>query len=226
MQHLYPRPLKVIITGTTGMVGEGVMHECLQHPGIAEVLLINRRPSGHAHPKMQEMVHADFHNLLPVADVLQGYDACFFCAGVTSLGKNEADYTRLTFDLTMHVAKTLAERNPGMTFCYVSGAGTDSSERGKLMWARVKGRTENALQRLPFKAVYLFRPGIIIPTKGLKNTLGFYKYLGWLLPLFRLLTPGSISSLREIGLAMIRVALVGYEKRVLEVRDIRVVADS
>ncbi len=216
--------INAIITGTTGMVGEGVLHECLLHDNVESVLVINRRPCGISHPKLKEIVHNDFFNLAPVKEQLSGYNACFFCLGVSSLGMKEAEYYRLTYTLTMHVAEILSQQNSNMTFCYISGAGTDSSENGKLMWARVKGKTENDLGRLPFKAVYNFRPGIIEPTKGLKNTLGFYKYLGWLIPVIKLFAKNIACSLKEIGLAMINAAGKGYEKNILEVKDIIAVA--
>ena len=212
--------IRAIITGATGMVGEGVLHECLQHPDVEQVLVLNRKPGGVAHPKLTEILHQNFQDLSPIQDRLTGYNACFFCLGVSSVGMAEADYHRLTYDLTLHVARTLVERNPEMTFCYVSGAGTDSTEKGRLMWARVKGKTENHLRQLPFRQVYAFRPGFIKPTPGLKNTLPAYRYLGWLYPVFRFLTPQFVSTLRQLGLAMINAAIKGYEKPVLEVRDI------
>ncbi|MEO7313191.1 MAG: NAD-dependent epimerase/dehydratase family protein [Chitinophagaceae bacterium] len=215
---------RLIITGVTGMVGEGVLHECLQHPSISEVLVINRKPCGVVHPKLKELIHKDFFNLEPIEKDMAGYDACLFCLGVSSLGMKEAEYFRLTYTLTMHVAETLARQNSRMTFCYISGAHTDSTEHGKLMWARVKGKTENDLLKLPFKAVYNFRPGILNPTKGLKNTLGFYKWLGWLLPVIKMVFPGSICSLRDLGVAMIAAATNGYEKQTIEVSDIQVLA--
>lgn len=210
--------MKVIVTGATGMVGEGVLHECLQHPDITGVLSVSRRPSGLSHPKLKELLHADFFDLSPVAAELEGYDGCFFCLGVSSVGMKEADYHRMTYELTMHMARTLADRNREMVFCYVSGAGTDSTEKGRSMWARVKGKTENSLQQLPFKNVYAFRPGFIQPTKGLKNTLGFYKYVGWLFPVLKRF--GWACTLREIGLAMINAMRYGYPQKVLEVKDI------
>jgi hypothetical protein len=149
-----------------------------------------------------------------------GYNACFFCLGVSSVGMKEPEFYKLTYELTMNFANTLVNRNPEMVFCYISGAGTDSSEKGRMMWARVKGKTENDLAKLPFKKVYNFRPGILKPTKGLKNTLRFYKYLGWLIPVIKLITSTSVSSLKELGLAMINAAGKGYEKQVLEVKDI------
>lgn len=212
--------MKVIITGATGMVGEGVLHECLQHPNIESVLVVNRKSCGVDHPKLKEVLHADFFDLSSIASQLAGYDACFFCLGVSSVGMNEADYTRMTYTLTMHFAETLCSQNTGMTFCYVSGAATDSSEKGRSMWARVKGKTENDLMKLPFKQVYAFRPGYMQPTPGLKNVLPYYKYVSWLYPVFRALFSNFVSTLAELGQAMINAGLYGYEKSVLEVRDI------
>lgn len=216
--------LKVIITGTTGMVGEGVLHESLLHPDVEQVLVINRKPCGVTHSKLKEIIHKDFFDLTPVASQLQGYNTCFFCLGVSSIGIKEDEYTRFTYTLTMHVAGIIAQQNPGMTFLYISGAGTDSSEKGSMMWARVKGKTENDLMKLPFKKVYAVRPGFIKPTKGLKNTLSFYKYVNWLFPLFTLFARNKVSTLRELGLAMINAALKGYNKPVIEVKDIHVLA--
>ena len=216
--------IKVIITGATGMVGEGVLHESLQHEAVETVLVINRKPCGVNHPKLKEIIHADFFDFSPIEDKLAGYNACFFCLGVSSVGMKEPKYAHLTYDLTMHIAQTLSRINPGMTFCYISGAGTDSTEKGKSMWARVKGKTENDLAKLPFKKVYNFRPGIIQPTKGLKNTLSFYKYLGWLIPIIKSIAPKYVSTLREVGLAMIKAARKGYNKQVLEVTDIKALA--
>jgi uncharacterized protein YbjT (DUF2867 family) len=212
--------IKAIITGASGMVGEGVLHECLLHPEVEEVLVIGRRTAGITHPKLKEILHSDFFDLSAIKGQLKGYNACFFCLGISSVGMKEKDYHHVTYDLTMHMATILADQNPGMTFGYVSGAGTDSSEHGKMMWARVKGQTENDLMRLPFKAAYMFRPGFMRPTKGLKNTLKGYKFFTWLYPVLRPLFPKYISTLQELGLAMINAALKGYNKRVLEVKDI------
>jgi hypothetical protein len=181
--------IKAIITGVTGMVGEGVLHECLQHPDIEAVLVISRKPCGALHPKLKEIIHQDFLHLSAIENQLIGYNACYFCLGVSSVGMKELEYYNLTYALTMHVAQTLSRINPGMTFCYVSGSGTDSTEKGRLMWARVKGKTENDLMKLPFKQVYAFRPGFMKPTKGLKNTLPFYKYVTWMYPFFRPRSP-------------------------------------
>ncbi len=224
MQHQQETKIKAIITGTTGMVGEGVLHECLQHDDVEQVLVINRRPCGVTHPKLKEIIHADFHNLFPLQEQLSGYNACYFCLGVSSVGLKEPAYYRLTYTLTMHIAELLVKQNEDMTFCYISGAGTDSTEKGRMMWARVKGKTENDLMKLPFKQVYNFRPGVIEPTKGLKNTLPYYKYFGWLLPVIKIIGPNYISSLQEIGLAMIHAVTKGYNKQVLEVKDIKLLA--
>jgi len=216
--------IKAILTGATGMVGEGVLHECLQHEDVEEVLIVTRRPSGITHAKLKEIVHPEFQYLTSIENKLTGYNACFFCLGVSSVGMKEAEYYKHTYLLTMNFATTLINKNPAMTFCYISGAGTDSTEKGRLMWGRVKGKTENDLMKLPFKAVYNFRPGIIQPTKGLKNTLSFYKYLGWLIPIIRMFSPKSIVRLKELGLAMINAATKGYEKSIIEVKDILVLS--
>ncbi len=202
------------------MVGEGVLHECLLHEDISQVLVINRKPCGITDPKLTEIIHQDFFDLSSIENKLTGYDACFFCLGVSSVGMKEEEYTRLTYTLTINFASTLSRINNEMIFCYISGAGTDSSEKGRMMWARVKGRTENDLMKLLFKKVYAFRPGMLKPTKELKNTLSYYKWLGWLYYPLRLFAPGSASTLKELGLSMINALLNGYEKQVLEVRDI------
>lgn len=216
--------IRTIITGVTGMVGEGVLHECLQHPDVEQVLVINRKPCGVVHPKLKEIIHKDFLNLSSIESQLIGYNACFFCLGVSSIGMKEPEYKQLTYDLTMHVADTLVKHNPDMTFCYVSGAATDSTEKGRQMWARVKGKTENDLMKLPFKKVYCFRPGYMQPTPGLKNALSMYKYMSWAYPLLRKLFPGSTSSLAEVGQAMILCTQNNYPKQILEVKDIVAIA--
>ena len=212
--------MRAIVTGATGMVGEGVLHECLLHPEVEAVLLINRKPCGVSHPKLKEIIHFDFFDLTSLESQLAGYNACFFCLGVSSIGMKEPEYTRNSYMLTMNVAGTLCRLNPEMTFCYVSGAGTDGSEKGRIMWARVKGKTENDLAKLPFKASYAFRPAFMLPTKGLKNTLSFYKYVNWLYPIVHPLFPGSFGTLKELGLAMINCVRIGSEKRVLDTKDI------
>lgn len=212
--------VRAIITGATGMVGEGVLHECLKHPDVERVLVLNRRPCGVQHAKLQEILHDDFANIEPIADQLAGYNAFFFCMGISSVGKNEADYTRITHDITIGIATAMARRNPDMAFCYVSGTGTDSTEKGRSMWARVKGKTENDLLALPFKAAYMFRPGYIQPTAGLHNVYAVYRVVAPLYPLWKFLFPTYVCTLEDIGLAMIRVASTGYSTNILENRDI------
>lgn len=202
------------------MVGEGVLHECLHHPDVESILIINRKHSGVTDHKVKEIILPDFSDLSTIESRLTGYNACFFCAGMSSIGMKEPEYTRITYDLTMSFAKTLCRLNPGMTFCYISGAGTDSTEKGRIMWARVKGRTENDLMKLPFKAVYAFRPAFMLPTKGLKNALSFYKYISWLYPLVHPIFPNSFGTLKDLGLAMINCALYGSDKNLLEAKDI------
>jgi len=216
--------IRAIITGASGMVGEGVLHECLHHPDVEKVLVIGRKPCGTTHPKLTEVIHKDFFNLTPIKDQLNGYNACYFCMGVSSVGMKEPEYSRLTFDLTLHMATLLSEMNKDMTFCYVSGAATDSSEKGKSMWARVKGKTENALLALPFRQAFMFRPGYMHPTPGLQNTLKYYKYITWMYPLLKAIYPKGVSTLADLGQAMLAVTLNGYEKKVLEVVDIKAVA--
>ena len=212
--------LRVIVLGATGMVGEGVLHECLKHPDVVSVLVINRKPCRQIHPKLREIVQPDFGSFSAVESQLAGHNACFFCLGVSSLGLKAETYRRITYDLTMQVAGTLAKHCPEMTFCYVSGAGTDSSEQGRSRWARVKGKTENDLFRLPFKAAYMFRPGYIQPTPGLLNTYAVYRIVAPLYPLWKRLFPRWVTTMEELGLAMIHVAQRGYDKPVLECPDI------
>lgn len=214
------KPLKVIVTGATGMVGEGIVHECLRHPDVEKVLIINRKPSGMSHEKLTEIIHADFYDISPIENQLTGYNACFFCLGVSSVGMKEEAYYKVTYTLTLHVAETLSRYNPDMTFCYISGAGTDSSEKGRSMWARVKGKTENDLMKLPFGGVFAFRPGFIRPIPGLVRTNTYYKYIGWLFPIGRALYPAGFCTLKELAQALIHVAKAGYEKKVVEGRDI------
>ncbi len=212
--------MRVIVTGVTGMVGEGVMHEMLNKPKVEEVLALSRKSSGYSHPKLKEILHQDFFDISSISADLKNYDACFFCLGVSSVGMKEEEYHKLTYELTLHVAETLSKNNPQMTFCYVSGAGTDSSEKGKSMWARVKGKTENHLAKLPFKAVYNFRPGFILPIEGMKFTNKFYKYVNWLFPIGRLIYPKGFCKLTEIAEAMYKVSAEGYSKQNVEGDDI------
>ncbi|MES2386669.1 MAG: NAD-dependent epimerase/dehydratase family protein [Bacteroidota bacterium] len=214
------KPLRVIITGATGMVGEGVMHECLQNPDVEAVLVINRKPTGESHPKLKEILHADFFDFSAIEKDLSGYNACFFCLGVTSIGMKEPEYFKKNYTLTLHVAHTLSRLNQDMTFCYVSGAGTDSSEKGKSMWARVKGKTENDIMKLPFRDAYAFRPGFIKAIPGLKRTNKLYKYVSWLFPIGRALYAKGFCTLRELAAAMIFTAKNGYSKKVIEGKDI------
>lgn len=217
--------MRVVIFGASGMVGQGVLRECLQAPDVDAVLVVVRAPLGVVHPKLREVVHGDFFDYRAVEPVLSEYDACFFCLGVSAAGMDEARCTSLTYDLTMAAAGTLARLCPGMVFVYVSGAGTDGSEQGRSMWARVKGRTENALQRLPFRAVYLFRPGFIEPVHGerSKTTLSrvVYRLSRPLIPLLRALFPRHILSTVTIGQAMLSVVRHGAPMAVLECPDIQ-----
>ena len=212
--------MNIIITGSTGMVGEGVLHECLLHPKVKNVLVINRRECYVKHSKLKEIIHKDFSDFSQIQNELVGYDTAFLCMGVSSIGMEEDKYKFLTYNLTMSLAKPLADLNSNFTLIYVSGAGTDSSEQGKSMWARIKGKTENDLIKMPFKNVYAFRPGGITPTPGLKNTFTILKLMKPILPLLRLLLPKMICSLKEVGLAMINATLYGYDKNVIEVTDI------
>jgi hypothetical protein len=216
--------IRVIITGASGMVGEGVLHECLNHSSIEEVLVVGRKTCGHSHPKLKEIIHSDFMNISSIESRLVNYNTCFFCLGVSSVGMKEPEYKKLSYDLTMNFAGSVSRLNPGMTFCYISGSGTDGTEKGRIMWARVKGKTENDLKKLPFKKVYNFRPGMMKPTEGLKNTLSYYKKLAWLLPVIKFVAPGIYSTLAELGQSMINSVTLGYEKDTLEVKDIKALA--
>ncbi len=212
--------VKAILFGATGMVGEGVLHKALKDPAVESILVIGRRSCDIEHPKLKEIIHNDFYDYGSIREGLRGYDACFFCLGVTSMGKSEADYRRLTYDLTLAAARTLAELNPDMVFCYVSGAGTDGSEKGRSMWARVKGKTENDLTKLPFKAVYAFRPGYIKPTPGLRRALLFSRMAAPFYPPMSFFFPQYVCTLEDVGRSMIRVVTEGYQKRILESVDI------
>ncbi len=211
--------IKVIVSGATGMVGEGVLLECLKHPDVEQVLVINRKPGGVSHPRLREIIHADFFDLMPIESQLAGYNACFFCLGVSSVGMSQEEYRHLTYDLTLNVGQLLAKLNPEMTFCYVTGAGTDSSEQGRVAWARIKGATENALLRL-FNNAYMFRPAFMRATPGQKNVKSYYKYFAWIYPIGRALYPAGFCTLEEVGQAMINAAGKGYPRRILEVKDI------
>jgi uncharacterized protein YbjT (DUF2867 family) len=221
--------MKVLVFGATGMVGQGVLRECLLDPEVEIVVTLGRTPIGTDNPKQREIVQADLKNYSSIESELTGFDACFFCLGVASTGMKEADYERVTYGFTLAAAEALSRLNPGMTFIYVSGSGTDSSERGRMMWARVKGRTENALLRLPLNA-YMFRPGFIEPMDGIRSKTPsyrvFYTLLKPLLPLLRWALPNQVLSTRDVGQAMLAVARKGYAKRILETRDIRTTISS
>jgi hypothetical protein len=212
--------IKAVLFGATGMVGEGVLYKALEHEDVESVLVIGRRSCGVKHPKLKELIHSDFYNYSAIEDQLTGWNACFFCLGVTSVGKSEEEYRRLTYDLTMQAARMLSKLNPSMTFCYISGTGTDSTEKGRLMWARVKGKTENDLRTLPFKAAFAFRPGFIKPYPGLKNSYGVSKVLGRIYPILKAVFPKYVCTLEDLALAMIRTAQDGYSSPVLENPDI------
>ncbi len=221
------RKLRIIITGATGMVGEGVLYQCLQHPDVEKVLVVTRKSCGYIHPKLSEIIHADFFDLSPITEELKDYNTCLFCLGVTSLGMSEADYTHFAHTLTMTFASAVSAQNSDMTFCYISGAGTDSSENGRVMWARIKGKTENDLIKLPFKQVFNFRLAVTIPFLPIKPTqtyYKFYKYWSWLLPAVKLIAPNYIIDLKDFATAMINVSLSGYNKHNLEMRDINLLA--
>lgn len=215
--------IKVIITGATGMVGEGVLFECLQNEKVADVLIISRRHYEMQHPKLNELLVPDFFKMDSFAGHLNGYDACFFCAGVSSVGKNEEQFSHLTYDTTLAFAKSLLKVNPAMVFTYVSGTKTDSSETSRMMWARVKGKTENDLAKLGFKSEYNFRPGIMQPFPGQKNWKPVVKFLVKIMKFF---APKSVLTLQQVGRAMINVVIIGYSKNVLEVSDIQILANS
>ena len=216
--------MKVLLFGATGMIGQGVLRECLRDPQVSEVVALVRRPSGQTHPKLRELCHENFFDYAALEGDLSGLDACFFCLGVSSAGMAEDAYHRVTHDLTLAAAEALVRLNPAMTFIYVSGAGTDGTGQGKVMWARVKGRTENALARLPFKAVHLFRPGLIQPLHGIQSSTRLYRVLYRLMaplfPVLRAFAPDSFTTTERLGRAMIQAALAGAPKAVLETRDI------
>jgi len=216
--------MRVVLVGATGMIGQGVLRECLLDPEVHGVLSIVRSPSGQQHEKLREIVHGDFLDFSAIEPELTGLDACFFCLGVSSAGMSEERYRRVTYDITLAAAGTLVRLNPGMTFIYVSGAGTDSTERGRSMWARVKGETENALLRLPFKAAYMFRPAGIQPLHGITSRTRLYRVVyaltGPLFPLLKAVIPNHLTTTERLGRAMVEVAKHGAKKRVIESRDI------
>lgn len=214
--------------GATGMVGQGVLMECLADPDVEAMLLVGRGPSGVTNPKAADLVLSDMFDYSKLGDAFKGYDACFFCLGVSSAGMSEADYTRVTYDLAMAAAQALVKASPQLTFCFISGAGSDSTEKGRSMWARVKGRTENALLKLGFKAVYAFRPGLIQPMKGIRSRTpsyrAFYAALGWLMPVMKAVVPSGVTDTERLGQAMIKAVKQGYATPILESRDINLLA--
>jgi uncharacterized protein YbjT (DUF2867 family) len=216
--------MNVILFGATGMVGQGVLRECLLDPQVHQILSIVRTPSSQQHPKLRELLHTNFFDYSAIEPQLTGFDACFFCLGISSAGMDEAQYTHLTHDLTLAAATTLARLNPNMVFIYVSGAGTDSTGRGRIMWARVKGKTENDLLKLPFRTAYMFRPGFIQPLHGIRSKTKLYQFfytaLNPILPLLKSAFPKSIITTEELGRAMLNVAKHGYPKPILETADI------
>lgn len=216
--------MRVLLFGASGMVGQGVLRECLLDPEVQSVISIGRNASGQRHAKLQEVIHADFLDFSSIENQLSGFDACFFCLGVSSAGMNEENYRRITYEFTLSAARVLARLNPNMTFIYVSGMGTDSSEQGRSMWGRVKGKTENELLRLPFHAAYMFRPAAIVPLHGIQSKTRlyrvFYALLGPLLPTLQGHFPKYVTTTEQIGRAMIKVSKFGWPKSVLENWDI------
>jgi uncharacterized protein YbjT (DUF2867 family) len=217
--------MKIIITGASGMVGEGVLLECLRTADVTEVLVVGRRPCGHQHAKLREILHDDFFNLAPIEKQLAGYDACFFCLGVSSVGMKPEDYKRMTYDLTLEMGRRLAQLSPNLTFCYVTGMHTDSTEKGSVRWARVKGATENALIGL-FKNAYMFRPGAMTAVPGQKNLKLVYKALFPIFPLFKPFFPNSFCTLEEVGRAMMTCTRTHPANHIVEVADIKSLAQS
>jgi aspartate aminotransferase-like enzyme len=217
--------MKIIITGTTGMIGEGVLLECLDHQDITEILSVSRKPCGKSHPKLKEYIVPSFLDLKPNDDSLQNYDACFFCAGVSSIGKDEAEFTKLTYDTTITFAKAIGA-NPHSTFIYVSGSGTDSTEKGSQMWARVKGKTENDLMKMPFKKAFGYRIGAVTPTKLQSFVLPYYRYLSWLVPIWKFIAPNSINSMEQVANSMIKISKEGYKQNIIFVKDIHAIAQD
>lgn len=220
--------MKVIVFGATGMIGQGVLRECLLDPGVERVLVVVRSPTGQTHAKLREVLHADLFDLAPIGEALAGYDACLDCLGVSSAGMSEPDYRRVTYDLTLAIAREVLARNPGIVFEYVSGAGTDSTAKGSTMWARVKGETENALLAMPFKAAYMLRPGAIQPRHGITSRTplyrGLYAAFGPLFALGRALAPTWVTTTEHLARAMLRVAREGAPKKVLEMKDLHALA--
>ena len=215
--------INVIITGATGMVGEGVLFECLSNDKVNEVLIVNRRHYDLQHSKLKELLVPDFFKLDEYTDSIKGYDACFFCAGISSVGMKEDKYRLITYDTTLAFAHAFLAANPNTVFTYVSGAQTDSTEKGRLMWARVKGKTENDLMKLPFRGVYNFRPGVMTPFEGQKNWKRAYR---WIANVIKTIAPKSALTVQQVGRAMINAVIGGYPSQILEVKDIRKLAEN
>jgi uncharacterized protein YbjT (DUF2867 family) len=219
--------IKAIIFGSTGMVGQGVLRECLESPQVEAVLVVNRRPGSIQHEKLREIIHEDFCDFSNLIGVFAGYNTCFFCLGVSAVGLSEKEYHKITYDLTLKAAGTLLKTHHDFTFCYISGAGTDSSERGRMMWARVKGKTENAVLSMPFKQAFVFRPGYIQPLKGIRSrTKGYNLFYLIFKPFYFILKPfkSVVTDTSSVGKAMINIALKGYHKRVIDIADINQLA--
>lgn len=220
--------MKVIMVGSSGMIGKGALLECLDDSRVQNVVAINRSALGISHLKFSEILHTDFTDFTSIANQLSGYDACFFCLGVSAVGMKEVDYRKITYDYTLAAARTLHHLNPNMTFIYVSGKGTDSTEKSSMMWARVKGKTENDVLNLGFKQAFMFRPGAIIPHRGIKSRTPLYQFLlnilGWLLYVIRWVSPDSITDTTKIGRAMINVHVKGYPKQIIDPVDINTLA--
>jgi uncharacterized protein YbjT (DUF2867 family) len=221
---------KVILTGATGMIGKGVLLECLDDESVSEILVIGRNGIGFSHPKVKELIHTDFSEFESIKSQLSGYDACFFCLGISAAGLKEEQYKNITYDFTLALAETLAKLNRSMTFNYVSGMGTDSTEKGRMMWARIKGKTENDILKLGFKQALMFRPGMIIPLRGIqsrtKSYQFIYDYFLWMVKLVKTLSPNSVVTTTQIGKAMINSIKTGHDKKILEPKDIIILSNG
>ena len=220
--------MKTMILGATGMVGQGVLRECINDPEVQEILVVGRRLASIQHPKIQEIIHGNLHDCSSIEPQLTGWDACMFCIGVSSFGMGEDEYTLITYELTKYLAETILRLNPGIVFIYISGDGTDSSEKGKIKWARIKGKTENMLLKMPFKAAYMFRPGLIQPLHGIQAQTKVYRYtyvvLKPIISILRNLFPSAISTTEELGQAFLNAAKTGFHKPIIEKEDIRLLA--
>ena len=215
--------MKIILTGATGMVGEGVLLECLANPEVSEILSVSRKPCGITHPKLKEYTVPDFLKLQENDEKLQGYDAVFFCAGISSVGISEEEFRKEAYDTTIHFAKAVGAK-PNITFIYVSGGGTDTN--GKMAWARIKGKTEEDLMKMPFKQAFGYRVGFMTPFKEQKRVLSYYKYFSWLVPVIKLVAPGMINSMSEVRKSMIYASNLGYEKNIISPKDVKLMAEK